>query len=411
MLSTLCRTANRSVFKRGTFVRKKNVVWAVWGLFHWPSQSPDLTPLDYFFEVLRRVGCMNIRGGSHRANPLSDLTTEVRAARVDQTDTCGCRYGPSVTWAIVALTASRRQLSSPPQLKVSTEQRRNARSGGNGRSLRKLAEQRHRATRLPLTKIRDPSLGIEPAPARLNEVTMEQRRNVRVGEMEVPREIRRPTTISIPGKVVPGVFAHWSRAGKYRWSVGFLGYLPFIRPCILALLRSNLAAVSSVIKNPLLRATQVFELSPSWTGDPDEVHFEPPILKVPNLDPRSATIVDKSAPDEYSRLGAGQVQNVCRSSARRGRNETARSTSCCFLDKGGLTTRVIACAHDRANEPWDVLLQLPLRPRQGWFLDASLPRSGPPSVFRPLSALGVSSKWPTAPWDEFGRRDGGRRAT
>ncbi|KAJ8874870.1 hypothetical protein PR048_022760 [Dryococelus australis] len=31
----------------------------------------------------------------------------------------------------------------------------------------------------------------------------------------------------------------------------------------------------------------------SWTGDRDEVHFEPPKLGVRNLDPRSATIIDK----------------------------------------------------------------------------------------------------------------------
>ncbi|KAJ8866170.1 hypothetical protein PR048_033694 [Dryococelus australis] len=81
-------------------------------------------------------------------------------------------------------------------------------------------------------------------------------------------------------------------------------------PCIPALLHTHLASPSSVLKTsistPHGRALQESEFclwrqtmnahgtyARSWTGNRDEVPFEPPKLMVRNLDPRAAAIVDK----------------------------------------------------------------------------------------------------------------------
>ncbi|KAJ8891776.1 hypothetical protein PR048_004329 [Dryococelus australis] len=52
---------------------------------------------------------------------------------------------------------------------------------------------------------------------------------------------RSPPTNSIPGGVTAGIFARGNRAGRYRWSAGFLGDLPF--PLVLTFWRSYTLAL------------------------------------------------------------------------------------------------------------------------------------------------------------------------
>ncbi|KAJ8869871.1 hypothetical protein PR048_028880 [Dryococelus australis] len=61
------------------------------------------------------------------------------------------------------------------------------------------------------------------------------------------------------------IFTSGDRAGRCRWSAGFLGSLPFYRPFVPALLHSHLISPSSALKASLLRAAQISEFNSTDT--------------------------------------------------------------------------------------------------------------------------------------------------
>ncbi|KAJ8873691.1 hypothetical protein PR048_024523 [Dryococelus australis] len=82
------------------------------------------------------------------------------------------------------------------------------------------------------------------------------------------------TNVFVPGEVLKA-FAIGNRAGRCRWSAGFLGDLPFPPPLHSGTAPYSLQSPSSALKTALLRAAQVFSLTHStamnFAGEPGSI--------------------------------------------------------------------------------------------------------------------------------------------